>query len=306
MTTHLLLTRALHLHLALLLRDAGLVLDRKRERKANKQRRGGDPPRNLPRPASGPLGPPNNGVGALGDGGARLGRHNVLEGGDALGERLVGVKVVVGGDRDVVAELGLGLVVGLAVDDNVLLDFLDENHGVVDVDVGDEWDGVERGWVTPADGKRKRGRRRRPLKVVGRDKKSFRHDSLQNWTATTTNINNTSITAAMALKGILKNSEAGPSKPKSGAKGSVRARVAKEDAPAPKPASKPAPKPKGKGKGVRVEEPAKSDDSDDNDFGDAEDELDTDEEIERAQAPGEKKAPSESTARQPNTQRRSA
>lgn len=91
----------------------------------------------------------------------------------------------------------------------------------------------------------------------------------------------------MALKGILKSNEAGPSKPK--AKGSMRARVAKEDAQAPKAQPKSS---KPKGKGVRVEEPTMSDDSDDNDFGDAEDELNTDEEIERAQAPGEKKAPS--------------
>ncbi|BEI84186.1 hypothetical protein CcaverHIS002_0407900 [Cutaneotrichosporon cavernicola] len=88
----------------------------------------------------------------------------------------------------------------------------------------------------------------------------------------------------MALKSILKNSEAGPSKPKAGAKASMRARVAKEDASSkPKSAPKPA-----KGKGVRVQEPEMPEDSDDNDFGD---ELDTDEEIERAQAPGEKKAP---------------
>ncbi|KLT38481.1 hypothetical protein CC85DRAFT_331573 [Cutaneotrichosporon oleaginosum] len=88
----------------------------------------------------------------------------------------------------------------------------------------------------------------------------------------------------MVLKGILKNSEAGPSKPKAGAKASVRTRVAKPAAQPSKPSKS---KPTTKGK-VRVEAPAPAPESDDNDFGD---ELDTDEEIERANAPGEKKAP---------------
>lgn len=95
----------------------------------------------------------------------------------------------------------------------------------------------------------------------------------------------------MALKSILKNTEAGPSRTK--AKASVRARVSKDDAPKSKSKAAvkaTASKPTAKGKGVRIDAPVDS--SDDNDFGDDEPELDTDDEIERAQAPAEKKQPS--------------
>lgn len=104
----------------------------------------------------------------------------------------------------------------------------------------------------------------------------------------------------MALKSILKNTEAGPSRTKgSKAKASVSARVAKEDAPKSKGKAKTSvsvpKKDTAKGKGVRIDAPVDS--SDDNDFGDDDEmELDTDEEIERAQAPGEKRPQSELAA----------
>lgn len=167
--------------------------------------------------------------------------------------------------------------------------------------------GATRGEVrVTADGKRgecgKEWRKRGGLDKESFWRVAFRHVDLRLSVATYLHQPNVQI-IDMALKGILKNTEAGPSRPSKGAvkgtaKASVRARVAKADAPDSSAKDKPKKK-----RAVQIDAPVDS--SDDNDFGDDdgddemadEMELDTDEEIERAQAGagGEKKQPSEST-----------